>query len=110
MEALFREAVPAKTNELKASAVNLQQISAYCRSLFTNPNLSRDEFQRAAEQSRSFALQSVSALAYQLNQFAQAFDESLGVQVELLDQQANNLDLLSQVHKWRIQVMSSPTL
>lgn len=98
---LVNNTLNAKAAELINSGDSLKQIAEYCRTFYSTPDLPHDRFQQLANQSRTYAFQSLAALAYQMDQYAEAFHDSFNQQMTLLEEKGNDLSLVSLVSFFR---------
>lgn len=83
--------------ELQTARNNLGDIVAYCRGLYAEPNMSASHYGQAIEQSRTYASQSMSALAYQVNQCVHTLHELFQMHMGMVDEQCSDIGLLSEV-------------
>lgn len=56
--------------QLQASHENMAQIAAYCRQFYAAPDMPASDYQAAVEQTKTYALQGVSSVAYLIEQVA----------------------------------------
>jgi hypothetical protein len=95
LEQFGHEVVPKHIEELKSSAEKLGQLAAYCRSFYAQPELPRAEYKSALEQTKTFAVQSLSTVAYQLGAAAASVSDYMNVQASAAEEQASELQIMA---------------
>lgn len=94
---LINDQLPAKLQELSASASNLNQIAEYCRTMYAVPDLPPHQYEEYFNQAKTYALQGLSAVAFQFDQYAQLFHDAFSMEMTLLEEDGNNSSMISQV-------------
>jgi hypothetical protein len=91
------EILPSRVQELRTSQKNLDQVAAYCRTLYEEPDIPREQYVESLQQTKGYAMQALTSVAYQLNQAAVAVQEYICLQLGEVDDQQNELTSAVQV-------------
>lgn len=90
---LLENRIPQARQSLRDSHKNLDQLAAYCEHKYTNTDPSK----ATLEETKQYAAQSLSSVAYQVQVLANGMLELLDKQMKYLGQMESNIHRISQV-------------
>ena len=90
---LLENRIPQARQSLRDSHKNLDQLATYCEQKYTNT----DQSKATLEETKNYAAQSLSSVAYQVQVLASGMLELLDKQMKYLGQMESNIHRISQV-------------
>lgn len=91
---LLQNRIPQARQSLTDSHKNLDQLATYCEQKYINT----DQSKATLEETKNYAAQSLSSVAYQVQVLANGMLELLDKQMQYLGQMESNIHRISQVH------------
>lgn len=97
LDQFSNDLMPRQIQELRSSAERLEQIAAYCRTLYAQPDMPKEQYRLAMDQTKSYTIQALSTVAYQMGQASTCLQEFMSVQMSIAEEQASELHSISSV-------------
>ena len=110
LKTLEKQLLPQKLKDFSQASDNLDQIAAYCRSLYASPNMPRAQYEEVLAETRGYAEQSVSSLAYQIASAAETLQQYLNEQLLLIGDQVAEIEMISLVNLINLIVTNNPSI